>query len=215
MIIESKTLTGQSHRLTSTTAKQPRRRMARLCAGLTVALLTAGSALSQDATPTTTAAPDTAFIFNTMLFLIMGMVVMFMAAGFCMLEAGMVRSKNAATICLKNITLYSIATVMVWLIGYNLIYGNADTPGGWIGTLGAWGADDSKPLDLGFASSSDWFFQMVFVATAASIVSGTMAERVRLWPFFLFTALLTGVILSNSGFLGMGRRVVGFALWVL
>ena len=194
MIIESKTLTGQSHRLTSTTAKQPRRRMARLCAGLTVALLTAGSALSQDATPTTTAAPDTAFIFNTMLFLIMGMVVMFMAAGFCMLEAGMVRSKNAATICLKNITLYSIATAMVWLIGYNLIYGNADTPGGWIGTLGAWGADDSKPLDLGFASSSDWFFQMVFVATAASIVSGTMAERVRLWPFFLFTALLTGVI---------------------
>ena len=67
--------------------------------------------------PSTAAAPDTTFIFNTLLFLIMGMVVMFMAAGFCMLEAGLVRSKNAATICLKNVTLYAIATVMVWLVG--------------------------------------------------------------------------------------------------
>jgi len=146
------------------------------------------------AVASTQAAPDTTFVFNTVLFLIMGMVVMFMAAGFCMLEAGMVRSKNAATICLKNITLYSIATVMVWLVGYNIIYGNADTPGGWIGTLGVWSADDANPLDTGYAASSDWFFQMVFVATAASIVSGTLAERVRLWPFFLFTAILTGFI---------------------
>ena len=140
----------------------------------------------------TAAAPDTQFVFNTMLFLIMGMVVMFMAAGFCMLEAGLVRSKNAATICLKNITLFSIATVMVWLIGYNIIYGVEE--GGWIGTLTIWGADDSAALDTGYSASSDWFFQMVFVATAASIVSGTVAERVRLWPFFLFTALLTGLI---------------------
>lgn len=140
----------------------------------------------------TTSAPDTTFVFNTMLFLIMGMVVMFMAAGFCMLEAGLVRSKNAATICLKNITLYSIATVMVWLVGYNVIYGVDE--GGWIGTLSVWAADDSKALETGYTSSSDWFFQMVFVATAASIVSGTVAERVRLWPFFIFTALLTGLI---------------------
>ncbi|WP_428407506.1 ammonium transporter [Hyphococcus sp.] len=142
----------------------------------------------------TTPAPDTAFIFNTLLFLIMGMVVMFMAAGFCMLEAGLVRSKNAATICLKNITLYAIATVMVWLVGYNLIYGNAATPGGYLGTLAFWKADDSAALDTGYSASSDWFFQMVFVATAASIVSGTIAERVRLWPFFIFTAILTGFI---------------------
>ena len=138
------------------------------------------------------AGPDIEFIFNTLLFLVMGMVVMFMAAGFCMLEAGMVRSKNAATICMKNITIFSIASVMVWLVGYNLIYGVDE--GGWVGTLSLWTADDSQALDTGYAASADWFFQMVFVATAASIVSGTLAERVRLWPFFLFTILLTGFI---------------------
>ena len=155
-----------------------------------------GASFAQDvaAAPEAAATPaaHTTFVFNTLLFMIMGMVVMFMAAGFCMLEAGLVRSKNAATICLKNITLYSIATVMVWLIGYNIIYGVEE--GGWIGTLGIWSADDSSALETGYSASSDWFFQMVFVATAASIVSGTIAERVRLWPFFIFTALLTGLI---------------------
>ena len=171
----------------------------RTVAALTAAGLAAtGAALAQDVAVAETVAagsapaPDTTFIFNTMLFLMMGMVVMFMAAGFCMLEAGLVRSKNAATICLKNITLFSIATVMVWLIGYNIIYGVEE--GGWIGTLTMWAADDSSALDTGYSASSDWFFQMVFVATAASIVSGTVAERVRLWPFFIFTALLTGLI---------------------
>ncbi len=156
----------------------------------------AGTAIGQDAAPaeavSTAAAPDTQFVFNTLLFLIMGMVVMFMAAGFCMLEAGLVRAKNAATICLKNITLFSIATLMVWLMGYNIIYGVEE--GGWIGTLTPWMADDSDALGTGYSASSDWFFQMVFVATAASIVSGTIAERVRLWPFFIFTAILTGLI---------------------
>ena len=152
-----------------------------------LALATAGHA--QEAP---SVSPETSFIFNTLLFLIMGMVVMFMAAGFAMLEAGSVRSKNAATICLKNIVLYSIASVMVWLIGYNVIYGVDE--GGWIGTLSMWRADDSDALGTGYSASSDWFFQMVFVATAASIVSGTLAERIRLWPFFLFTALLTGLI---------------------
>ena len=171
----------------------------KLFAALSAAGIAAtGAALAQDAAVTevvaaaTSPAPDTTFVFNTMLFLIMGMVVMFMAAGFCMLEAGLVRSKNAATICLKNITLFSIATVMVWLIGYNIIYGVEE--GGWIGTLSMWTADDSSALDTGYSAASDWFFQMVFVATAASIVSGTIAERVRLWPFFIFTALLTGLI---------------------
>ena len=132
------------------------------------------------------------FVFNTLLFLISGMVVMFMAAGFCMLEAGMVRSKNAATICLKNIALYSVAGIMVWLVGYNLIYGVSE--GGLIGSFGIWGADDSDPIGTGYAASSDWYFQMVFVATAASIVSGTLAERIKLWPFLIFVALLTGFI---------------------
>ena len=157
-----------------------------------IALLSVAFAQDAEVIANVDTAANTTFIFNTMLFLIMGMVVMFMAAGFCMLEAGLVRSKNAATICLKNITLFSIATVMVWLVGYNLIYGVEE--GGWIGTLTAWTADDTNPLDTGYSSSSDWFFQMVFVATAASIVSGTVAERVRLWPFFIFTILLTGFI---------------------
>ncbi len=173
------------------------RKLGRFCSLLAAGVaFGATSAMGQDSAvveaAATTPAPDATFIFNTLLFLIMGMVVMFMAAGFCMLEAGLVRSKNAATICLKNITLFAIATVMVWLVGYNIIYGVDE--GGWMGTLTMWAADDTQPLDTGYSASSDWFFQMVFVATAASIVSGTVAERVRLWPFFLFTALLTGFI---------------------
>ena len=140
------------------------------------------------------AASDTSvFVLNTLLFLVMGMVVMFMAAGFCMLEAGLVRSKNAATICLKNIGLYSIAGLMVYFIGYNLIYGIEE--GGVIAPFDFfWGADDSDPVSVGYGAHSDWFFQMVFVATAASIVSGTLAERIKLWPFMIFTAILTGFI---------------------
>ncbi|MEM8936175.1 MAG: ammonium transporter [Pseudomonadota bacterium] len=151
------------------------------------------AAFAQDAAG---AASDTSvFVFNTLLFLMSGMVVMFMAAGFCMLEAGLVRSKNAATICLKNIALYSVAGLMVWLIGYNLIYG-VET-GGLLAnpfTDFPWRADDSDPVGVGYSAGSDWFFQMVFVATAASIVSGTVAERIKLFPFLIFVAILTGVI---------------------
>ena len=138
-------------------------------------------------------ASDTSiFVFNTMLFLISGMVVMFMAAGFSMLEVGLVRSKNAATICLKNVALFSVAGLMVWFTGYNLIYGIPE--GGFIGKFGPWSADDTNPTGTGYSASSDWFFQMVFVATAASIVSGTVAERIKLWPFLIFVAILTGII---------------------
>lgn len=134
-----------------------------------------------------------AFVFNTLLFLVSGMVVMFMAAGFCMLEAGLVRSKNAATICLKNIALYSVAGLMVYFIGYDLIYGIAE--GGVIAPLDVfWGGDESGSLGNGYSAHSDWFFQMVFVATAASIVSGALAERIKLFPFLIFVAVLTGII---------------------
>lgn len=153
------------------------------------AALVTTSAQAQDAP---TASDTSVFVFNTLLFLISGMVVMFMAAGFCMLEVGLVRSKNAATICVKNICLYSIAGIMVWLFGYNLIYGVGE--GGLIGKFAVWGADDSSPFETGYAASSDWYFQMVFVATAASIVSGTLAERIKLWPFLAFVAILTGFI---------------------
>ncbi len=160
---------------------------------LIAATLLSSGAYAQEAAAEPAAASDTSlFVFNTVLFLLSGMVVMFMAAGFAMLEAGLVRSKNAATICLKNIALFSVAGLMVWITGYNLIYGVAE--GGFIGTFGPWSADDSDPTGVGYSASSDWFFQMVFVATAASIVSGTVAERVKLWPFMIFVAILTGFI---------------------
>lgn len=153
----------------------------------------ASAAYAQDAPVQPVASDASVFVFNTLLFLISGMVVMFMAAGFCMLEAGMVRSKNAATICLKNISLYSVAGLMVWLVGYNFIYGVAE--GGFIAPFDlAWLADDSDAIGTGYSAHSDWFFQMVFVATAASIVSGTLAERIKLWPFLIFVAILTGFI---------------------
>ncbi|MBT8473611.1 MAG: ammonium transporter, partial [Marinicaulis sp.] len=154
--------------------------------------IAAGPTFAQDAPAYPAATDASVFVFNTTLFLISGMVVMFMAAGFCMLEVGLVRAKNAATICVKNIALFSIAGIMVWLLGYNLIYGVAE--GGFIGKFGIWGADDGDWAQTGYAASSDWYFQMVFVATAASIVSGTVAERVKLWPFLIFVAALTGVI---------------------
>ncbi|MBB5517730.1 ammonium transporter [Amphiplicatus metriothermophilus] len=166
---------------------------AALAAGAIAAALAAGQAAAQEAAPEIQPASETArFAFNTLLFLVAGMVVMFMAAGFCMLEAGLVRSKNAATICLKNIAIYSVAGIMVWLLGYNLIYGVEE--GGLLGRFAVWGADDSNPMEAGYAASSDWYFQMVFVATAASIVSGTLAERIKLWPFLIFVAVLTGII---------------------
>ena len=147
---------------------------------------------------------ETAYVFNTFLFLVCGFLVMFMAAGFAMLESGMVRSKNVATICLKNISLFSIAGLMYWLVGYNLMYGIEE--GGYIGELfSVWSADDSAiageaaDFSAGYASGSDWYFQMVFCATTASIVSGTIAERMKLWPFLIFTLFLTGFVYPIVG----------------
>ena len=126
-------------------------------------------------------------------------LVMWMAAGFAMLEAGLVRSKNVSMQCLKNISLYSIAGVMFWITGYNLMYTGVD--GGFIGSFGPYSFDPvgGDALDTGYSTASDWFFQMVFVAATASIVSGTVAERVKLWPFLIFTAILTGIIYPISG----------------
>ena len=164
-----------------------------------------GSALSLAAGPALAeVSPETAYVFNTFLFLVCGFLVMFMAAGFAMLESGMVRSKNVATICLKNISLFSIAGLMYWLVGYNLMYGIEE--GGYIGELfSVWSADDSAiggeapDFSGGYAAGSDWYFQMVFCATTASIVSGTIAERMKLWPFLIFTLFLTGFIYPIVG----------------
>ena len=138
----------------------------------------------------TTVSAEVQYIFNTLLFLMSGFLVMWMAAGFAMLESGLVTSKSVSAICAKNIGLYSIAGVMFWLVGYNLAYGIPE--GGYIGSFTPW--SDGSSLDTGYSDGSDWFFQMVFCATTMSIVSGTLAERIKIWPFFLFAAILTGII---------------------
>ncbi|SDE37936.1 ammonium transporter, Amt family [Paracoccus isoporae] len=164
------------------------------------ASVTASPALAQEtagAPPAVTA--EVAYIFNTLLFLIGGFLVMWMAAGFAMLEAGLVRSKNVTTQLFKNISLFSIAGLMYWLIGYNLMYPGDDgwSIAGWIGQLFLPKSIDpvgSGVAGDGYSAASDFFFQLMFCATTASIVSGTLAERVKLWPFMIFTVILTGLI---------------------
>ena len=138
----------------------------------------------------TTVPAEVGFIFNTFLFLVCGFLVMFMAAGFAMLESGMVTSKSVSVICAKNIGLFSIAGIMFWMFGYNVAYGIPE--GGYIGKFIPW--SDSSSLTKSYSDGSDWYFQMVFCATTVSIVSGTLAERIKLWPFFLFAAILTGFL---------------------
>jgi Amt family ammonium transporter len=163
--------------------------------------LTALPVLAQDteAAAAPAVSPEVAYIFNTLLFLIGGFLVMWMAAGFAMLEAGLVRSKNVSMQCLKNISLYSIAGIMFWITGYNLMYTGVD--GGFMGSFGPYSFDavGGNALDTGYSTASDWFFQMVFCATTASIVSGTLAERIKLWPFLIFTVVLTGFIYPIAG----------------
>ncbi len=153
---------------------------------------------------------ETSFVLNTFSFLVWGALVMWMCAGFTMLESGSVRSKNASMICMKNIGLYSIAGIAYYVIGYNLMYVDVS---GFIGSFSIFygpspaetalvAGDAAATADVtgnGYAVMSDWFFQMVFVATTASIVSGALAERVRLWSFFAFTALLTAAIYPVVG----------------
>jgi len=162
------------------------------------AMLAPAMALAQDATE---AAPDVnPFIFTTLLFLIGGFLVFWMAAGFAMLEAGLVRSKNVTMQLTKNIALFSIAAIMYWLIGFNLMYPAEWTIELYVGeilsptVLEAVGLS-AADADLDYASvGSDFFFQLMFCATTASIVSGTVAERMKLWPFLIFVVVLTGVI---------------------
>ncbi|MEL7048329.1 MAG: ammonium transporter [Pseudomonadota bacterium] len=158
-------------------------------------------ALAQEVAITDATTPNVDYVFNTLLFLMGGFLVMWMAAGFAMLEAGLVRSKNVAMQCTKNIGLYSLSGLMFWLIGYNLMYpGDAWIIPDMVGTpstvvLPSPGADTANSYSTG----SDWFFQMVFCAATASIVSGTLAERIKLWPFLIFVAILTGVIYPIQG----------------
>ena len=154
---------------------------------------------------------ETSFVLNTFAFLIWGALVMWMAAGFTMLEAGSVRTKNASMICMKNIGLYSIAGLAYFFVGYNLMY--VDIVGGFIGSFNLFYGPSAEEVALlagdgsaaavveesSYSVMSDWFFQMVFVATAASIVSGALAERVKMWSFFIFTFLLAAIIYPVVG----------------
>ena len=160
--------------------------------------------LAQDATEEVAAvSPEVVWIFNTLLFLIGGFLVFWMAAGFAMLEAGLVRSKNVTMQLTKNIALFSIAAIMYYLIGYNLMYPLGD----WAveGVFSALFPMVAVLEDVGIAladaddaeyaaTSSDYFFQLMFVAATASIVSGALAERIRLWPFLVFVVVLTAII---------------------
>ena len=168
-----------------------------LFALLGITILGLSSSVGAQETSEPAVSSEVAYILNTFLFLVCGFLVMFMAAGFCMLEAGQVRSKNTAVICLKNIGLFSLAGVMYYLVGYNLMYDGVD--GGYIGSFSLFDRSSDVDLETGYAAASDWYFQMVFVATAASIVSGALAERILIWPFFLFVAILTAFIYPIAG----------------
>ncbi|MEO0467945.1 MAG: ammonium transporter [Pseudomonadota bacterium] len=162
-----------------------------------------GFAQEAEEAAATVAADEFVWIMNSLLFLIGGFLVFFMAAGFAMLEGGLVRSKNATTQMTKNVGLFSIAAIMYWLVGYNLMYPLGD----WaiegyfsalfpsVGVLEAVGVTLADADDAAYASTgSDYIFQLMFCAATASIVSGALAERIKLWPFLIFSAILTGFI---------------------
>ncbi len=158
---------------------------------------------------------ELSYALDTFYFLVMGALVMWMAAGFTMLEAGLVRAKNTAEILTKNVGLYSIACIMYMLCGYSIMY-PGDFAGGILQSMTTIGSglltsSDNTAADVlasngktYYSNLSDFFFQVVFVATAMSIVSGAVAERMKLWAFFAFTVVLTGVIYPVQGFWNWG-----------
>ncbi|MDA7425088.1 ammonium transporter [Thalassococcus lentus] len=142
------------------------------------------------------------YIMTTLLFCMAGFLVFFMAAGFAMLEGGLVRSKNVTMQMTKNIALFSIAAIMYWIVGFNTMY-----PGDFNGYFAIGGQTVLDPVGVAAADAaldyasvgSDFFFQLVFVAATASIVSGALAERIKLWPFLIFVVVLTGFMYPISG----------------
>ena len=146
---------------------------------------------------------DVEYILSSFLMLMMGALVMWMAAGFAMLEAGLTRSKNNVVILIKNIALYAISVIMYYLIGYNLMYGNGgDVLGSFNFALEGISFEDH-------AIYADFFFQVVFVATAASVISGVVAERMKLWPFLIFVVFLSSFIYPIQGHWSWGGSNLG------
>ena len=146
--------------------------------------------ISDAANANTTISAEGQYIFNTLGFYIGGVLVAFMAAGFCMLESGLVTTKSVSTIAAKNIGKFAICSLVFFLFGYNMAYGISE--GGYIGKFLVW--SDSSKIGTGYSDHSDWFFQTMFVCATASIVSGAVAERIKIWPFFIFAALMAGFI---------------------
>ncbi|WP_305373878.1 ammonium transporter [Photobacterium leiognathi] len=137
------------------------------------------------------------YALDTFFFLMSGALVMWMAAGFAMLEAGLVRSKNTTEILTKNICLYAIACTMYLLVGYNIMYVD-NSAGGWLPSFGTLIGTQAEGAD--HSLESDFFFQVVFVATAMSVVSGAVAERMKLWSFLIFSVVLTAFIYPVEGY---------------
>ena len=148
-----------------------------------------------------TSVSELRYALDTFYLLISGVLVMWMAAGFAMLEAGLVRAKNTTEILTKNILLYAIACVMYLLVGYNIMYVD-NGAGGWLPSVGS--LMGSQADDAGHSLHADFFFQVVFVATATSIISGAVAERMKLWSFLLFCVVMTGFIYPVEGYWSWG-----------
>lgn len=153
------------------------------------------------------------YALDTFYFLICGALVMWMAAGFTMLEAGLVRAKNTTEILTKNVALYAIACIMYMVCGYSIMYGGGDFTLFLSGITGD-GATGVAEDAATYAPSADFFFQVVFVATAMSIVSGAVAERMKLWAFLAFTVVLTGFIYPMEGAWTWGGEAV-FGMYTL
>ena len=152
---------------------------------------------------------ELSYALNTFYFLVCGALVMWMAAGFAMLEAGLVRSKNTTEILTKNIVLFAIACTMYMVIGYDIMYGGGIFLDGLMED-GVTGAEEPA----GYAPSADFYFQVVFVATAMSIVSGAVAERMKLFAFLAFAVVMTGLIYPTEGSWTWGGEPV-FGLYTL
>ena len=173
-------------------------------AALLASLAIAGPACAEEVASVGDTLVHLAYALDTFYFLMSGALVMWMAAGFAMLEAGLVRSKNTVEILTKNVALYSIACIMYMVVGYNIMYG--DGSGVIPGISFFLGADNSvadvlaSGGDTYYSSMSDFFFQVVFVATAMSIVSGAVAERMKLWAFLAFAVVMTGFIYPVQGY---------------
>ncbi|WP_428024283.1 ammonium transporter [Arcobacter sp.] len=147
---------------------------------------------------------DVKYVLDGFLFIIMGVLVMWMAAGFAMLEAGLTRSKNNATVLTKNLALFAISCIMYYFIGYNLMYGEGGAIMGSFSTISM-----ETAADASYPAAADFFFQVVFVATAASVISGSIAERMKLWPFLIFVVVLSGIIYPLQGHWTWGGSELG------